>query len=459
MKNIFISAFVAILCLVGTVFSAEAGISTGLSTAESEGSSITIPTSSNKESIDVDTSVDLTSDEKSEDHVSYESDSDVAPTDDDVASEEGDGSSDTSSGFESSKLITSEQLNQYESGLRYLSCSYQGKDDNCYGAVSIEEARKIVVELKELDAAGFNSSKKEKLDATAEELLLFISLDEAKAYMASLVGVAGDGFIDELADGATVTTQIKMPGVEAMDLIAEKEFEKAASKEGDSVLATITKTKDEMKAIISERPDDNVYTSEVEYLKGVDFKKEVGAEEQYQSLESGKLVKHVLIKESEVNALSTYDTMTTTTNLRRYKENGYSIKIAESIYKFDSKVDEEVYSDSKRPVIEVKADFDITDRRIDEGWINRYKDIEEADLKQRNYDSTYFVLDYGVTKAERLYKKASEEDEEGERASLVKKADDYYASVRQYYVKMSKYNDEKARTLCNRYNSINRSGM
>ncbi|HAG53002.1 MAG TPA: hypothetical protein DCL21_04355 [Alphaproteobacteria bacterium] len=465
MKNIFISVIIALFVSVGYVSVAEAGISFGTSTTEASASSGTQNINAINAELE-DTNLNNVGSDFSESNSEKLNDTNFAESgdqaSDDASSDvgyEGD-SDDSSSGFTSSKLITSEQLNQYESGLKYLSCAYQGKENNCYGAVSIQDARKIVMELKELEATGLNASKKDGLDSKAEDLLLYISVDEAKDFIKNLGSLSESAFIDEMIDGGVITSQIKMPGVEAMDLIAENQFGQAASKSGDSVSATITKTKEEMKDLISANSDSgNNYTSEVEYLKGVKFDTEKSAEEQYKSLELGKLIEHVLTHVSEVNAMSTNETSTTITSLRRYKEHGYAIKIESAYFKYDSEVDKDVYSKEKRPVIEAKADFDIKDRTIDAGWINRYEDMEQEDLKQRNYDSTYFVLDYGVTKAERLYAKAAAEEDAEYKAKLVKEAEDYYNSVREYYVKMSKYDDEKARSLCLRYNTINRSGM
>lgn len=353
-------------------------------------------------------------------------------------------------------FMNSTQLNTYKSSISYMACSYAG-NTNCYGATSLESARKIVTELKDMQATGLNASKKRDLDKSAEQVLLMITPEEVKSFMKSFSNTSVESYANAIADNALIQSKITIPGEQTL-ANAEKGIYAGKGMNEDSVTTVLTTTKKEILAGLktkAEAPEE--YSVRPAYLKGIEYTKAVGNDVDVKLLENKTLAVVSLSQEEEANGLSMKTVSETKMEIRRSASENYNLKIHLMSSTVKSTIDENVYDDSKRPVIDPKANIKVTEAyKIDEKWVNRYAAEEKALATDRDFDSNKLLLGYVVDSIEKLNKKAAATTNPKAKEMYNKKAAKAYADGKVYYNTLAKnYTDrDGAKELMQRYITV-----
>lgn len=358
-------------------------------------------------------------------------------------------------GYSMVNLITKSQLQSYEDAVKYLDCAYSGVT-GCSGFASTDVARAEIIKLKDLDSAGLNSSKKKELDNVAKSILLKLTPEEAKAYLEKVTLYTTEDFINEMLDSATITTSITMPGENSLAL-AESGIYSADGMNNDSITSENVITKKEyIESISNNQTQEQSYTAQPAYLKGVSYTQDKGKEVTYTA--NTDFTKVFASTKSDIASagMGMLSTGTYTTTCVRSAEDGYAIKISAQKVSIVREITKDAYNQADIPVINAKADLDIKQAsQVDEAWVNRYDAIEEQEATDRKYSANYIMLEYAVNAAADLYAKAKTESDATKAAQYKEQADQAIIDSKQFYDGLSSFtNDKKAVDLRNRYLNI-----
>lgn len=356
-------------------------------------------------------------------------------------------------------FVTSKQLDEYKNSLSYMSCAYAGKT-NCYGAESLNTARATATKIKGMQANGLNASKKNSLDAMAGNLLMLISVDEAKAFINGLKDKPILDVLDKYVDGSVTTLVMTMPGEKTLSL-AENGIYNAEGMNNDSVSQVFSKTKEEMVSLVKAQKEDEDSTSYGEvpsYLKGIQYKEEVEDETTYELLDNAKLLVYKNVTIENTNALGMETKNESILELRRFSEDNYGIKVVSSKITMTEQVKDGIYDANKRNIMHITADADLskpTNETVDEKWSSRYSDMIKEDADKRRYDSNYIMLEYALDAIEKYDAKIEKAKTDRQKTYYNKKQSSYYTNAKIYYDNLAEFlKDEKVRDLRARYNAL-----
>ena len=369
------------------------------------------------------------------------------------------------------QIATSDQLDEYERAVQYLVCIYSDAPQ-CSGYSSPEAARKYIKDIKDnYDAVGLNAPKKRNLDGLAEDVLPLISADEAREFANYLAKLSPAQYLDEMHESSTVTTTHEMPGENTL-AAAERGNYNDPNINNDMERSTSVLTKEEFAEQVT--VDASViqpYTSAPLYLKDVETTKQVENTTSYDIMDGQTQALVFSHQVQEAPGMSMKKELDSSVYLRRYEEHGYALKVEKQEVLAVSKIDPEVFDEEKLPVIEIELKSSITDyNEIDEGWQNRYADVEAANAEERKIDGNYMMLEYAVDIAGRLREQAQvmEKDlsdphlSERERQVKLEEMDKLESDAskalidaRQYYNNLSEFTHiEKVRVLRSKYLSM-----
>lgn len=355
-------------------------------------------------------------------------------------------------------VITSSQLTEYDKSVKYLDCIHGGYN-NCQGVESQEQARANLIKYKNMDSSSFTAVKKAKLDSAAGELLLRITVEDAKKFMENAKSLTQKEAADLYADGAKMNVVSTQVGEDTLYALEQNNLNDPKINT-DLITSNYTSTKEDLLRVIKQNESAKQdYHSNIPYLNGVEFDKEISKSVNFISSENGALmqIKDKSVEQSKV--ISTETTMEYITNLRRYVDLGYAIKIAGLDISIKTIAKQGVYDPNNKMEIVVDSNLDITKQNIDEGWMNRYKDIEDAAAEERDFKSNYIMLEFGIDRANEYYAKAAAEEDSNKKQKLMDKAKEYYTGVSKYYDGLAKHLDkEGVSALRAKYLTINKGG-